>query len=251
MSYDDDYDIDVLYENASRYMSSLSKEKVNWLHRDKSPSYFNALRNSTMTPRLKDQGGHRKNPINGNLMGVFFAAKQNLNDISIYGTKRYYVPIKDIITKSCNMYFTDFYCFNKKGPHYTILVVTQKNSQDDRKCQMLGLPPLDVYNNPFLSRNNDSTFLLPKSRAGHRNFVEVFYCDQVKIKLSLYSGFKQVKNTGTGTIIGKPCNTLCKICTASRMSTNYTANYKLIKDPHQEQRKDNSWLRVLCCCWCW
>ena len=86
------YSIDVLYANAKLYANQFTQEDVKWLKREPK-KYFGKLKHNILTPILKDRGGHRQNPINDRVKGVFFMVAKDLEDVSFFGSIRYCVEI--------------------------------------------------------------------------------------------------------------------------------------------------------------
>ena len=145
-------DLDNLLRKATSHVSDCSKVSVKWLIRDKSPEYFENLSDEVLEPILKDNGGHSDNPINSNLKGVFFMAADKINCNSVFGSKRYCININDIIKDGYNMYFSDFYCLARTGPHYIQIVVAPHNSDASRQCE-------DCDKNKNKNKKNKNTFI--------------------------------------------------------------------------------------------
>lgn len=97
---------------------------------------------------LKDNNGDQGSPINGRLLGLFFAASRKPYTISPFGDTRFVVPWELILNNETNMYFADFYC-NSNPVHFVTLIITKENTERDHFCKMR-LPKLDLWNNEFL-----------------------------------------------------------------------------------------------------
>lgn len=127
-----------LYELARKYCDSESSV-CNWLYRNQSKGYFETiLRNDRglMKVVLKDHSGDPRSPINGELKGLFFMAKNIDGEPqrnSPFGPCRLQVPPNVLLDVATNVYFTDLYCM-KGMTHYVALVATEPQSAADEFC---------------------------------------------------------------------------------------------------------------------
>jgi len=213
-----------LLEKAQLLVKGSCFRPAKWLYRNKPPAYYTDIaenNNNVMSVIEKDYGGHPRNPINGQLCGLFFLANVEANleprKYSPYGTKRLMVPSEKLLT-DVNLYFSDFYCLNLKKPHYVILVVTKPDSKSDEWCRTR-LPRLEV-NNPFLRLA--STEVEEGEIDWELNIecntgvlVEVFYTENIDLKQfteEYGSYFCDSISHGTSTPGGVPRNPHCELC---------------------------------------
>jgi len=165
---------------------------------------------------VKDKSGDPASPINGQIHGLFFMAK-NINgqppDDSPFGEYRIQIPSYVLLSMAPNLYFGDFYCMNGKI-HYVTLVMTKPGSKTDDYCRDKLLPL--SHDNPFLFKRgsqwhvNDTHYIL----------VELFYTEDINIYemvnengAKLRSGIPPPPNCrGRSTPGGKPKNMTCPKC---------------------------------------
>jgi Phytanoyl-CoA hydroxylase-interacting protein C-terminus len=215
-------DLDILYDKAVDFCKTISFTRCTWLYRNRWPEYFNNIlrnRDGIMEVYVKDNNGDQTSPINGKLYGLFFATK-NVNGRPLlrspFGSVRFQVPARVLLTRDANLYFTDFYCprDSRRGIHYVTLVVTEMNSAADRFCQNR-LLQLNCEYNPFLFRSGDELFV----NSNNRLHVELFYTENIDIiDLCDREGAKLLRNMPTfrpdsrSTPGGIPKHPYCRLC---------------------------------------
>ena len=185
--------------------------------RNKPSAYFNYIdkhRRNVMEVYLKDTNGHRGNPINNRLDGLFFSADPVPKNSSIYGESRLFVPSTIIFNESTNLYFADFYCNNTA--HYITLVITKCHSEADAFCSK-HLCQLDIHNNPFLVFQGDSYTGISRTLMAILNSsynLELFYTENLNLSQLAENGsrFSQVPSSGSSTPGGLLRNKICPIC---------------------------------------
>ena len=108
-------------------------EDLDHFTRDNPADYFNYITNhrqGVMEVYLKDNNGHPGSPINGSLNGLFFSAGRVPSNPSLFGDKRFLVPVKLLLKEgNTNLYFADFYCNN--SAHYVTVVMTTPSTEAD------------------------------------------------------------------------------------------------------------------------
>ena len=140
--------------------------------------------------------------------------RPSLSDTSMFGSKRFCIQMSDLITDNCDMFFSDFYCMRIGRPHYIQLVIAPKYTNSHRRCQQLGLPKLNIYSNPFLSKSDES-FKMVRKRCGSREqlWIEIFYTEDINMNEFPSSKLiEHVHSMGTGTWGGRPRCSGCSTC---------------------------------------
>ena len=230
---------------ATVHISSRPMTPAPVLYRCKPTEYFTDIKrncNYMMHPYLKDNNGDQANPINNNIMGLFFNARlANSGDLpatSPFGTVRFTIPVHHIIKEDSHLYFADFYCL-AKPVHYITIVVCTSGSQADLYCQD-HLIKLDNYDNPFLYINKDLDFAF----LGQNCWVEVFVTDSIDLRYEMMAErcfFDLVPTTGRGssTLNGLPKNATCNICNIYEEEVDMFANKRSWAPmrPHQNKPK--------------
>jgi hypothetical protein len=159
-------DLRSLRDKARNYCDGKSTSPCNWLYRNQSKPYFeDILRNKRglMEVVTKDYSGDPGSPINGNLKGLFFMARNENGqpqEKSPFGPCRLQVPPEVLLDVNTNLYFTDFYCMRGET-HYVTLVATKRGSAADAFCRsrLLLLSLDDTNENPFLFRRNGRLYV--------------------------------------------------------------------------------------------
>lgn len=187
--------------------------KVHDIYTNKDASFFEQLGDGVLQPRMKDQSGDPRSPINGQLPGIFFGVNLYRNKLptkSPYGNTRFILPLQKIIHSATNIYFADFYCFGPNSPHYIILVVTEKYSDGDKFCSSR-LIKLNPENNPFLVQNGKDYFY--GEREKHSPWIEIFYSGAIHLRdgeiIHNIPVFRQSKRFGK--LIKSPHCTYCNL----------------------------------------
>ena len=182
---DRDY-ISQIYHVAKAYTTS---GEVSWipivhLIRDKSRAYYDGILadDGIMKPYVKDLGGHKENPINGKLDGLFFMALNDSIKKSMFGDTRYTVSAMELLNGN-NLYLSDFYCMKSRN-HYIQIVVCKPGSNADDRCNVeFRLKKLDKNNTDFIRFSMDGT------RVECRSKTKKNYNDQLVHKRVLYLEF--------------------------------------------------------------
>ena len=177
-------------------------------------AYIVNHRRSVMEVYLKDTHGHRGNPINNRLNGLFFSVDPAPKNHSIYGESRLFVPSTVMFNDSTNLYFADFYCNNTA--HYITLVITKSHSEADAFCYK-HLCLLDIHNNPFLIYEEDPYMGRSRARMAILNssyHIELFYTENLNLSQLAENGsrFSLVPSRGSSTPGGLPRYKTCVTC---------------------------------------
>ena len=166
-------------QKAEHYISSAfpGYTRITQAYRNSSEDYFNEIMNrgGLMRVRTTDYTGDQRNPMNGQIKGLYFGVtlfQGSLPDKSPFGPTRVIVPLDRLITADTKVYFADFYCFNG-GPHYVRLVFTRQNTEADRFCEKY-LVRLNMDENPFLSKKSDAFYCCAL-------WVEFLYTENVNL----------------------------------------------------------------------
>ena len=175
-------------------------------YRNSRVDYFKDIMSSggIMRVRRTDYTGDQRNPINGQIMGLYFCVnlfQGHLPDKSPFGPTRVIVPLDKLITNETELYFADFYCFNKET-HYVRLVVTRRNSKADKFCNKY-LVKLDIANNHFLYKIGDSFYCCGL-------WVEILYTENVNLKNDYIAWQNNITNQYI--VRDMPKCTECEIC---------------------------------------
>ena len=214
-------DLQELHRAAVSYCSQSTSMECNWLYRNRSEQYFdNILKKcgGIMKIYRKDNSGDPASPINGNIDGLFFMAK-NKNGIpprySYFGPIRLQVPSWVLLQMAPNLYFADFYCM-RGSVHQVTLVMTKPGSISDEFCREKELPQLsltDRQNNPFLFQSGGRLLTNNKKKLE----VELLYTEDINV-VKLQSQHNAVlsrtetKGRGHSKPDGIPKNPNCAIC---------------------------------------
>ncbi|XP_048258383.1 phytanoyl-CoA hydroxylase interacting protein-like isoform X2 [Haliotis rufescens] len=198
-----------LLDKAIEHCPGENLEAADVLYRNQPRRFFDHLVNDTMRPYTKDGGGDPRNPMNGNLDGIFFGVtlyNSDLPNVSPFGDTRVKVPLGQVFDEAARLYFGDFYCVTVKRPtHYVILVLTKPDTEADVFCQQ-HLIRLNERDNTFLKKEGETYETLNQKDM----WVEVFYTSEVNI-----SGF-ELENTELaarkGITGGIPKPPGCNIC---------------------------------------
>jgi len=219
-------DMERLHQMAVSNCSRYSITPCVWLYRNRQKSYFQKIltaNNGIMTVYEKDNSGDPASPINGQIKGLFFMAK-NINGMppedSPFGECRIQIRAGVLLTMAPNLYFADFYCMRGKI-HYVTLVMTRPGSSTDNYCRNKLLPL--GQDNPFLFRQgsqwrvNISPYIL----------VELFYTEDINI-VEMENEHGAVLHTGIppppmcrgrSTPGGIPKNSTCAKCNLPRSAS--------------------------------
>jgi len=204
-----------LHDRAVDYCSGTMSLCV-WLYRNQSQQYFASIEASggVMKTIIKDQGGDPNSPINGQLYGLFFMARNDFGEpppYSYFGPRRIQIRADELLRLAPNLYFADFYCMGRCR-HYVIVVMTRTGSTADHFCRH-HLIPLNSATNPFLRISNGVVHT-----SNTNNFdVEVFYTENLNITQLITSGKAtmatvETRGQGHSTRGGKRKNPSCSIC---------------------------------------
>ena len=164
-------DMERLLEKAYDYGNWTMSCK--YIYRDKYDDYWDNIINGTLPAYPKDDNGDPKNPLKGikDVKGIFFSTKVwsgQPRTPALFGDRRLVVPFEDLYNDEFNVYFNDFYCMTKGGPHYVTLIICAPDSKEDNICAGC-LVKLDISNNPFLSIKANSCYM------SGNIFVEIFH----------------------------------------------------------------------------
>ena len=208
-----------LYQMAVSNCNRYNTTPCTWIYRNRWPSYFQdifATHGGIMKVYDKDNSGDQASPINGQIKGLFFVAK-NINGKppkdSPFGKIRIQIPARVLLSMAPNLYFVDFYCMNGKT-HYVTLVMTKPGSSTDNFCQEKLLPL--SHDNPFLFQRGGRWYV----NITPYILVELFYTEDINIceMIDKY-GAKLQENIppppncrGRSTPGGKPKNSMCPKC---------------------------------------
>jgi len=199
-----------------------------WLYRNRWTSYFKDIftNHGGIMVYAKDNSGDQASPINGQINGLFFMAK-NINGQppgdSPFGEIHIQIPADVLLSMAPNLYFADFYCMNGKI-HYITLVMTKPGSATDNYCRDK-LLPLSPHNNPFLFKRgsewhvNVTPYIL----------VELFYTEDIDIDEMIHeygaillTDIPRPPNCrGRSTPGGKPKNMMCTKCNLRPSAESY------------------------------
>ena len=192
-------------------------QPVNEFFRNKPVDYFNYIvnhRRNVMEVYLKDNNGHRGNPINNRLDGLFFSVDPTPTIHSFFGNCRLFVPSSVLFNESNSLYFADFYCNNVA--HYITLVITKPHTEADAFSRKY-LRKLDMGNNPFLTLMIHPITRVKCAYVAHLKksyHIEVFYTESLNISNLLAKGsrFSMVHSSGSSKPGGILRNKTCAIC---------------------------------------
>jgi len=172
--------LELLYQMALGSCSRYSTTPCVWLYRNRWKSYFRdifATHGGIMKVYVKDNSGDPASPINGQINGLFFMAKNIKGQPpadSPFGEWRIQIPSDVLLSMAPNLYFADFYCMTGRI-HYVTLVATKPGSTTDKYCRDKLLPL--SHDNPFLFKRGrqwhvcDTPYIL----------VELFYTEDINI----------------------------------------------------------------------
>jgi len=202
--------------NCNRYYV----DRCKWLYRNRWESYFRDIfkkHGGIMEVYEKDNSGDPASPINGQIKGLFFMAK-NINEEppqdSPFGKCRIQIPASVLLSMAPNLYFVDFYCMNGKT-HYVTLVMTKPGSSADNYCQEK-LLRLSHDDNPFLFRRGSQWYV----NVTQYVLVELFYTENIDI-IKMITEYGAIYREdiptpphcrGRSTPGGVPKNKLCTNC---------------------------------------
>lgn len=174
-------DLQRLHQIAVSSCNRSEMKQCNWLYRNRWKSYFNDIftnHGGIMAAYAKDNSGDRASPMNGQINGLFFMAKNIKGKPpwdSPFGEVRIQIPAKVLLGMAPNLYFADFYCMSGKT-HYVTLVMTRPGSATDNYCREK-LLPLSHGDNPFLFLQ-DSHWMVNVKR---HILVELLYTEDIDI----------------------------------------------------------------------
>jgi len=199
-----------------------------WLYRNRWKSYFQGIfttHGGIMKVYAKDNSGDPASPINGQINGLFFMAK-NINGEppgdSPFGEYRIQIHSDILLSMAPNLYFADFYCMNGKT-HYVTLVMTVPGSLTDNYCRDKLL--LLSHNNPFLFKRSSRWYV----NVTPYILVELFYTEDINIHeminnygAAFRTGIPPPPNCrGRSTPGGKPKNMTCTMCNLRPSAPSY------------------------------
>jgi Phytanoyl-CoA hydroxylase-interacting protein C-terminus len=216
-------DLQTLYRKAVDFNGQSSMIRCNWLYRNRWKSYFDDVmdkQGGIMDIYVKDNSGDQASPINSQLNGLFFMAK-NVNGNpprdSPFGRIRLQVPAEVLLDLAPNLYFTDFYCM-RGSMHYVTLVMTKPNSTADLFCRdrLLQLDINDRLKNPFLFRHRGKLYTANRKKLN----IELFYTEDIDVNVLVADhGARVIKDVpvpknckGRSTPGGVPKNKTCTLC---------------------------------------
>ena len=192
-------------------------QRVNEFFRSKPADYFKYIkthRSNVMEVYLKDNIGHRGNPSNRRLNGLFFYAHTEAPNNSMFGDTRLLVPSTIMFNQSTNLYFADFYCNHIS--HYITLVIAKPHSETDSFCSKY-LHKLDILDNPFLILKLDSVtdaigVYMPT--LNDRCYIEVYCTESLNLSHLLEKGarFMSVPSSCSSIPGGIERKNKCVIC---------------------------------------
>lgn len=191
--------------------STNQMQEIIIFYRNKPPDYWNKIRayDGVMRPYLKDQCGNPGSPINGEINGLFFAARlQNglLPTSSPFGGQRLKLLCPRLfLPETHNIYFGDFYC--NTHVHYVTVVICIKNSAVDSFCRDK-LDQLDPFDNMYLHLRVDD-FGNYRYYINNNVWVEVYYTGEVPL---WWGEFDYTISMGQSKPNGIPNNKFCKLC---------------------------------------
>ncbi|XP_046332187.2 uncharacterized protein LOC124115306 [Haliotis rufescens] len=147
--------------SKSRYPG---KYTIKQFYRNKPVHYYTHImsnRGGVMEKYIKDNNGDPYSAINKKINGLFFSGSLDARtrkppDFSFFGDKRLFIPAEELFTWDTRMYFADFYCHNVV--HYVTVVVTKKESAEDRFCEGR-LIELDLKDNPFFTIKEEPSYI--------------------------------------------------------------------------------------------
>ena len=145
-----------------------------------------------MAKYQKYNHGDPRNPINGQIKGIFFNPSVDyMTDQppadSIYGTTRIKIATSKMVQRASRLYFSDFYCVSSKlRPHYVQLVMTQTATAADQLCQdhLSRISSTDRLENPFFFQTEDGPVgpVCQVACSSNRSFwIELFFTDDVDL----------------------------------------------------------------------
>ena len=222
-----------LYDMAVRCISRGNITPCVWIYRNRWKSYFDEIlttaKNGVMEVYKKDNSGDPASPINGQIKGLFFMAK-NINgrppEDSPFGEIRIQIPADVLLSMAPNLYFVDFYCMSGKT-HYVTLVMTKQGSLTDSYCRekLLALDHDNPHDNPFLFRQGSRWYV----NVTPYILVELFYTEDINIfemnneyGAILRNNIPPPPNCrGRSTLGGKPKNSSCPQCNLALPPANY------------------------------
>lgn len=160
----------------------------------------------------KDNSGDPASPINLQIEGLFFMAtvEQGTNGepmrYSAFGPVRICVQAEEMLRKTPNLYFVDYYCMRGMN-HYITLVMTRPGSTADLFCEPR-LLKLDINDNPFFFRDNYGQ--LQVSRGNHLQ-IELLFTEDLDIR-RYQRTCTPIVGKGSSTKGGIPKNPSCHQC---------------------------------------
>lgn len=208
-----------LYQIAVRNCNRYDITPCVWIYRNRWTSYFQDIftnHGGIMKVYDKDNSGDQASPINGQIKGLFFMAK-NINgkppEDSPFGAIRIQIPAGVLLSMAPNLYFVDFYCMTGKI-HYVTLVMTKPGSSTDNYCREKLLPL--SHDNPFLFQQGGQWYV----NVTPYILVELFYTEDINIyEMENTHGAIRRHNIppppncrGRSTPGGKPKNSSCPKC---------------------------------------
>ena len=224
MAYRRDIEMMDLMDKAEEFVQEYNEgyvSRTRYLCRNKDSKYFKKIMkgDGIMDKSLKDESGHAGCPINGKLSGIWFNANADEDGdpfpYSPFGTERLQVPAYDLLRK-CILYFANFYCLRRDGPHYITIVASKPGSDSDYYCRKR-LPALDPYRNPFLRESSrGNRFVIPAMNVDSRwdPWIDVFYTHSLDMDYWLDHGAFMSTNPSGGKVnyANPRKNPYCKIC---------------------------------------
>ena len=195
-------------------------QTVEIFYRNKPTAYFEDIMDNhagMMHPYMKDFNGDPGSPINGQILGLFFAGKVDRRTLkpptaSPFGEIRLTIPAHRLVNDSVKLYFGDFYCHNLH--HYVTIVATKHDSVADVFCRR-HLPLLNLYSNPYLQINNFG--YEPVIQIASEVWVELFFTGSIDIPWEVKCGaalcsIRRLIGRGSSKVGGIVKNPLCNIC---------------------------------------
>ncbi len=204
-------ELEELMDKAANYKKG--RLQVTYAYRNKPFPYWENVKRkgSIMEVYIKDENGDPGCPINGQIKGLFFGVRPNhktgqpLPAESLFGQRRIYLSVEDLIKPHLRMYFADFWCH--KLAHHVTLVVTKPHSAVDKFCSE-NLLKIPMTNNPFFYRQKGRGYFcctVPE--------VEILYTENVDLKApNITWATVPVIGKGSSTPGGIPKKRDCDIC---------------------------------------
>uniref|UniRef100_A0A915EFN2 Phytanoyl-CoA hydroxylase-interacting protein-like C-terminal domain-containing protein n=1 Tax=Ditylenchus dipsaci TaxID=166011 RepID=A0A915EFN2_9BILA len=191
------FSLDEIDRLMGKAIKALKKSKLHpftCLYRCKPEKYWEDIHQNhggIMVKYMKDDNGQAASPLNGEISGLFFAARTRRNGdlpmCSPFGGMRMHLPAFILLDPiKVNIYFCDYYCNNNLN-HYVTLVVCEKGSSSDSFCRDR-VRLLDVWDNPFLRIESFGNQEVPfEYFINNRIGVEIYYTEDVPIYLGQFS----------------------------------------------------------------